>query len=172
MGALDDITGKTFGQLTVIERAPNKNGRAWWYANCSCGVRAKVAGKALRAGSTQSCGCRARVLLSARNHKHGNAARGRRSPTYEVWNSMWKRCSNPKHKDYKSYGGRGILVCEEWMRFENFLADMGERPPGLTLDRENVNGNYEKDNCRWVTWDIQVNNKRKKWRGEDDVPTV
>jgi hypothetical protein len=75
---------------------------------------------------------------------------------------MWYRCTNPKHKHYKYYGGRGIKVCEEWMRFENFLADMGERPEGLTLDRRDPNGDYEKDNCRWVEWTVQVENRRKR----------
>lgn len=85
---------------------------------------------------------------------------------------MWQRCSDPKHKHYKSYGGRGILVCEEWMHFEIFLEDMGERPEGLTLDRIDVNGNYEKENCRWVEWSIQVSNRRKKTRGDKDGNTV
>lgn len=166
MVALSDLLGKTFGSLTVIERASNIDGRAWWYALCACGVRTKVAGKKLRSGAKTSCGCISKALLAARNFRHGHTVRGHRSSTYEVWQSMWSRCSNPKHKNYKYYGGRGILICEEWMRFENFLADMGERPEGLTLDRRDPDGNYEKGNCRWVTWDIQVKNRRNQRRNE------
>lgn len=97
-----------------------------------------------------------------RKHKHGHKAKGKASPTYVSWSNMIQRCTNPNHHRYPLYGGRGIEVCESWHLFVNFLADMGERPGGLTLDRENNDGNYEKDNCRWATNSEQNGNKR--WR--------
>lgn len=162
MTRVHDLTNQTFGQLTVKGRAPNSSdGRGMWLCVCMCGAEKTVLGKNLRRGGTKSCGCLRSVLAIRKNTTHGHCVNGP-SPTYEVWASMWYRCTNPKHKHYKYYGGRGIKVCEEWMRFENFLADMGERPEGLTLDRRDPNGDYEKDNCRWVEWTVQVENRRKR----------
>jgi len=96
------------------------------------------------------------------NYKHGHSLRnGKESPTYQSWRHMKYRCLNPNCSDYKNYGGRGIKVCERWMDFTNFLADMGEKPEGLTLDRINNDGNYEPGNCRWATWKEQRQNQRK-----------
>lgn len=92
----------------------------------------------------------------ARTHGHSQ-----RTPTYTTWAGMKERCNNPNKDNYMYYGARGISVCERWNKFENFLEDMGERPPGLTLDRRDPNGNYEKDNCRWATSQEQGKNKRK-----------
>lgn len=80
--------------------------------------------------------------------------------TYNSWKSMVSRCSNPKDGAWGTHGGRGIKVCERWKTFENFLSDMGDRPPGLTLERKDNNGNYEPDNCKWATWSEQNKNKR------------
>lgn len=91
---------------------------------------------------------------------HGHA--GKRSGTYTSWRSMMDRCNNPSKDNYKWYGGRGVTVCERWENFENFLADMGERPSNMTLDRKDPYGNYEPDNCRWATTAEQGANKRKK----------
>ena len=84
-----------------------------------------------------------------------------KGPTYSSWRAMHKRCRNANHKDFANYGGRGITVCQEWFSYRQFLADMGERPDGRSIDRINVNGNYEKENCRWATASEQARNKRK-----------
>jgi hypothetical protein len=91
---------------------------------------------------------------------HGHTTGGTISPTYKTWKSVVERCTNPNHRRWKDYGGRGIKVCDRWRKFENFLADMGERPEGKTLDRKEVNGNYELNNCRWATNEEQAINRR------------
>jgi hypothetical protein len=92
--------------------------------------------------------------------RHGQAINRNCSKTYAIWKAMLARCGNPKNKKWKNYGGRGIEVCESWLMFDAFFADMGERPYKKTLDRKNVNGNYEKSNCRWATASEQGLNKR------------
>lgn len=98
--------------------------------------------------------------ISRFTDRHGHAKRGRKSPTYLVWENMRRRCNSPTAANYVNYGGRGIRVCEQWSSFKGFLADMGERPDGLTLDRVDNDGNYEPGNCRWVTKFTQGQNRR------------
>ena len=102
--------------------------------------------------------------------RHGHNRIGKRTGTYLSWDTMIQRCSNPKNTNFPNYGGRGITVCERWRSFENFLADMGERPTGLTIERNNTNGNYEPGNCSWVTRKQQLNNQRRnvivEWDGK------
>ena len=91
---------------------------------------------------------------------HGHARYHNHSPTYKVWAGMKKRCSTPSMTAYKYYGGRGICVCESWQKFDNFLADMGEKPEGMSLDRIDQDGNYEPLNCRWASKETQMRNRR------------
>lgn len=100
----------------------------------------------------------ARAIMSAAATRHGMI----NNPTYGSWSNMKARCLRPSTPNYPNYGGRGITVCERWLKFENFFADMGERPEGKTLDRLDSNGNYEPDNCRWATPHEQQMNRRKK----------
>jgi hypothetical protein len=148
-----DITGQRFGKLVVINRATERkwDRRLAWICRCDCGHELIAAGKSLRNGKTTQC-------RSCGKTFHGRSG----THLYGVWSSMVTRCTNSNNHAFPYYGGRGIQVCERWRKFENFLADMGERPSTQhSLDRIDVNGNYSPDNCRWTTSEVQVANRRK-----------
>jgi hypothetical protein len=160
-----DLTGKQFGRWTVTRRkGSDPQGRPMWFCRCRCGKRKTLRGWELRSGNSKSCGCW-RIEWSRNFHfKHGAADyRNKRAWTeHYIWIAMRQRCFNKKHTAYARYGGAGIKVCKRWMKFENFIADMGRRPSmKYSLDRyPNPYGNYEPGNVRWATAKQQRHNRR------------
>jgi hypothetical protein len=164
--AAKNIAGQRFGRLVAQSMiGTSRDRKAIWSTLCDCGASCVVRGKDLRSGNTKSCGC-LRVDVTRESGRarltHGHSRRSSRlTPEYISWSSAKTRCFNPNKDDYAHYGGRGITMCDRWRdSFEAFLADMGPRPKGKTLDRINVNGHYEPRNCRWATPKEQQENRR------------
>lgn len=166
MGKLIDLTGKRFGRLTVLERAPNRGKKVRWLCKCDCGNTAVVYASALKQGDTSSCGCYNVEISTQRIIKHQaiNGSDGRsKTKLYWVWVAMRNRCNNPNNYSYGNYGGRGIRVCPEWDSsydvFARWALSHGYSE-GLSIDRIDNNGNYAPENCRWVSWKVQHRNQR------------
>lgn len=167
---ISNLKDKRFGKLLVLEEyGRDKWGQVKWLCLCDCGKKKVVLGGNLRKRQEKnSCGCSKTERIRNASLKHGHTARvllrnGKLGPSkeYRSWQGMKKRCLDTNHVYYKHYGGRGITICDRWLHsFENFLADMGERPVKFTLDRIDPNGNYEPSNCRWASWQDQARNKR------------
>lgn len=152
-----DMTGQRYGRLIALEY----KGDSRWLFKCDCGRAHEAQGKDVRTGATSSCGCLHQELRHVVTRTHGHTVERNPSPTFSSYNAMKARCHNPKNLSFDRYGGRGIRICARWLEsFETFLADMGERPVGMTLDRIDGDGNYEPGNCRWTTHGEQVRNQR------------
>lgn len=158
-----DVTGQRFGVLTAVECLGYAPGGTRWLCKCDCGnSRINKIGH-LTGGVVKSCGCKMAEATGNRARKHGMVD----TATYHVWQGMKGRCYNPRNHKFKDYGARGITVCERWLEsFENFLEDMGKKPDRKSIDRENNDLGYFKENCRWATPYQQVHNRRpcKTWR--------
>lgn len=146
-----DRTGQVFGKLVVLEQSGrDKLKKVLWRCRCNCGNETVVVSGSLATGNTTSCGC------VAPNFKHGGTGKG----SYNTWRAMIRRCTVPTDKDYPGYGGKGVSVCDKWLEYPNFAADMGEPKGDETLDRIDVYGNYEPSNCRWAGLRTQARNVR------------
>jgi len=160
------MIGKKFGRLTVLRFAgKGKPGKLFYECLCDCGNIKTIRKDHLTGGRTKSCGCLRNEQCSKTgklNEQHGHSHSKNRcnSPTYYTWVAMKARCSNPNNIGYADYGGRGITVCKRWQRFKNFLADMGERPAGTSIDRIDSDKGYFPGNCRWATKKQQRRNQR------------
>lgn len=148
-----ELTGLKFGKLLVLEKTVRKH-QAYWACLCDCGMITSTRGVHLTTGKTKSCGC------LRMTHGHYSNAPG----AYNSWKNMMQRCLDKDNRQYKNYGGRGITPSDEWLVFDNFFKDMGERPAGLTLERINNNDGYSKQNCKWADRTEQNNNKRNSIR--------
>lgn len=159
---INDLQGFKFGSLIVLKLGRSKGNGAWWICQCNCGKQKEIRASDMVQGKTNSCGCEHKERIAKANITHGKT----NTKTYSMWLAMRNRC-NRINQDYSA---RGITYDKRWDSFENFYLDMGEAPEGMSLDRIDVNGNYEKSNCRWATREQQANNTRAnvfvEWQGK------
>lgn len=160
-----NLLGKRFGRWTVLTNPEKRKNQLYSLCRCDCGTEKEVNAYSLVAGRTQSCGCLIVEATIERSTTHGHSPIKGPSRTYRSWYAMKNRCYNPNQHNYASYGGRGIKVCDRWLEsFDNFLADMGERPEGKTLDRREADKDYTPENCKWSTGEEQAANRQDSIR--------
>lgn len=141
-----ELAGKRFGSLVAID-ALDGTRPLKWLCRCDCGNECDVATNKLTSGHTKSCGCRRSAAMKVTATTHGRS----KAPEYRVWAAMMQRCTNPNNPSHATYGARGVVVCDRWLSFESFIADMGSRPtPRHTIERRDVDGPYSKGNCYWT----------------------
>ena len=151
------MSGMRYGRLTVVDYLKSHNGHTIWNVKCDCGVITSAHRQSLIRGAMKSCGC-----LKAQKARETRTTHGKsRDPIYKVWHCIKQRCENKSNKWYKSYGGRGVFLSEEWQTFDGFYETFGKyKPVGGTIDRTNNDGPYSLDNCKWVSIQDQQQNKR------------
>ncbi len=153
-----DLTNKKFNRLTVLSYIKDSK----WLCKCICGKLSIAKSYDIRTSIVVSCGCYKAEKAKETHTKHGHTNKETGiTATYRSWDGMIQRCTNENNKAYNNYGGRGIIVCKQWLKFNQFLIDMGEKPKGrYSLERVNNDGNYEPTNCKWILLSKQHNNKR------------
>lgn len=169
MSKFQDLTGQKFGRLTVLKFSHRgKFRQSFWVCKCDCGSILIVRAGDLKNGHTKSCTCIQKEKVSKINFKHGM----NKTKMHNSWRGMRERCLNKNHTHYKNYGGRGITVCDEWndadngfINFYNWAMNNGYKE-GLTIERINVNGNYEPSNCTWIPLSEQNKNKTNTKRNK------
>jgi hypothetical protein len=165
--AVQNIIGERFGRLTVLSRYTKKLKPTKWNCICDCGVEKAYYAANLKRGLSRSCGCLRKEEAAQARRKHGLVG----TPEYYAWSKAIQRCTNPKDSRYNNYGARGITVCEEWLDFRNFIADMGKRPSDdHSIDRIDNDKGYYPNNCRWATRSQQIRNRQSKNKyGQDGI---
>ena len=159
MGTKIYLTNKKFGRLKVLRESKKRiGGSIYWICKCDCGKIKEVNSQHLRKGKIKSCGCLHKEFISNLNRKHGYYKRGE----YHTLEAIKQRCNNSNNIKFKYYGGRGIMICERWMMFENFLADMGERPEGYEIHRIDNSKGYYLNNCEWKEKSKHISDHRRR----------